>query len=305
MKRKIIVLTPTKNESWIIEHFLQVTSQFADHIIIADQNSEDNTVEICKRFLKVTIIENANPSFNEDERQLLLINYARSNFPGENVLLALDADEIASAPSINSNHWNKLREAAVGSVFYFEKPDLFPGLNMCVRHKDSLYPMAFVDDGSIIHHTKKVHSIRIPVTSQSIRVEIDNIVFLHYSYVRSKVQRAKFRFYSVQEAMLASSPWYRRRRRYRAPNHLLPTSKGEPVEMDWFDYSSIMSVTPFHFEDNQDCWYDKMVQNILDEQGGKKFWLDDIWDKEWNKTTDIKPPFLIQLLARLSDIFNK
>jgi len=34
---RIVVVTPVRNEAWILERFLSVTSRFADHIIIADQ----------------------------------------------------------------------------------------------------------------------------------------------------------------------------------------------------------------------------------------------------------------------------
>lgn len=94
---KKIVLTPTKNEEWIIELFLKITSLFADHIIIADQFSTDKTVEIAKKFPKVIIIENDNTEYDEQYRQKLLIDKARSLFPGNNLLLALDADEIITA----------------------------------------------------------------------------------------------------------------------------------------------------------------------------------------------------------------
>ncbi|WP_260675883.1 MULTISPECIES: hypothetical protein [Nostocales] len=33
---KIVVMTPVKNEAWIVDRFLSVTSQFADYIIIAE-----------------------------------------------------------------------------------------------------------------------------------------------------------------------------------------------------------------------------------------------------------------------------
>ena len=44
-KPKLIVITPVKNESWILEKFLTFTSLWADYIIIADQNSTDNSIE--------------------------------------------------------------------------------------------------------------------------------------------------------------------------------------------------------------------------------------------------------------------
>ncbi|MFX4883847.1 glycosyltransferase family 2 protein, partial [Acinetobacter baumannii] len=80
MQRKIIVLTPIKNEAWILKTFLEVTSFFADHIIIADQGSTDESRDIALSFEKVILIPNNDTRFNEVTRQQLLINYCRSNF---------------------------------------------------------------------------------------------------------------------------------------------------------------------------------------------------------------------------------
>jgi glycosyltransferase involved in cell wall biosynthesis len=62
---KIVVLTPIKNEEWILERFLSVTSQFADLIIIADQNSTDSSRNICQKYPKVKLIENKSDQYDE------------------------------------------------------------------------------------------------------------------------------------------------------------------------------------------------------------------------------------------------
>jgi len=72
----IICLTPVKNESWILEKFLKCASLWADHIIVADQNSQDNSREIAAKFPKVHIINNPS-QFHEGERQALLLREAR------------------------------------------------------------------------------------------------------------------------------------------------------------------------------------------------------------------------------------
>jgi glycosyltransferase involved in cell wall biosynthesis len=94
---KIVVITPVKNEAWILDRFLAVTSQFADCIIIADQNSTDGSLTIYKNYPKVILIQNESEQFNEAERQILLIQKARELVPEHKILLALDADEILAA----------------------------------------------------------------------------------------------------------------------------------------------------------------------------------------------------------------
>lgn len=95
MDRKIVVLTPVRNEKWVLDCFLLAASQFADHIIILDQMSVDGSREIARRYEKVILIDNPSEDFNERERQEMLLREARK-LGENNVLIALDADEIPS-----------------------------------------------------------------------------------------------------------------------------------------------------------------------------------------------------------------
>src|SRR5437667_3161139 len=92
----IICLTPVKNEAWILDRFLQCASLWADHIIVADQCSEDESREIVGRHPKVILIENPSPVYDEGARQKLLLEAAR-RIPGKRLLIALDADEMLTA----------------------------------------------------------------------------------------------------------------------------------------------------------------------------------------------------------------
>ena len=54
---KIIGLLPVKNEAWVLPHALASLSAFCDVVIVADQNSDDASREICRTFPKVVLIE--------------------------------------------------------------------------------------------------------------------------------------------------------------------------------------------------------------------------------------------------------
>ena len=85
-----MVLTPIRNEAWILDRFLAVTSPLADHIILADQGSTDGSRAIAARYSNVVLIDNDDPGFDEARRQRLLLERARQLVPGPKVLLALD-----------------------------------------------------------------------------------------------------------------------------------------------------------------------------------------------------------------------
>ncbi|QGW29724.1 glycosyltransferase family 2 protein [Phnomibacter ginsenosidimutans] len=306
----IVVLTPTKNEAWIIKYFLEATLNFAHHIIIADQNSTDETVSICNEYSNVTVIKNESDKYDEAYRQMLLLDTARKMFPGDKIIFALDADEIISADSIDAAAWIDLKKQKPGTVFYFEKPELYINTTQTIRYYHRYYPLAFIDDDTISHHPKAVHSIRIPTSIAQPKVEIDTIKFLHVAYLRPKTQRAKYRFYAVQENMLNTSPWYRRRRRYRNGNHLLHWEVVENAPNEWFKYESQIKIDLSEISDPEISWYDLAIKEAFEKYGTRKFWLDDIWDQEWQtifkSSPRIKnPPKFLTSLLKFTDKFNK
>ena len=92
MERKLVVLTPVKNEAWILPLFCASTSLWADHIIVADQQSTDGSREIVSKFPKVTLITNDSPDLDENYRDALLVNKARELVGTNGILFRIDAD---------------------------------------------------------------------------------------------------------------------------------------------------------------------------------------------------------------------
>jgi glycosyltransferase involved in cell wall biosynthesis len=88
---KNIVLMPVRNEAWIIRETLENISAWADHIIIADQQSTDATRDIIKKFPKATIVEN-NATGHSNAVRWLLLEEARKITP-QSRIWCLDADE--------------------------------------------------------------------------------------------------------------------------------------------------------------------------------------------------------------------
>jgi len=88
---KIIALMPVKNEAWILPYTLESLSKICDHIIIADQNSDDGSFEIYKKFSKVEVITN-NEKIHSNKVRWSLLDRARE-YEGKNIILNVDADE--------------------------------------------------------------------------------------------------------------------------------------------------------------------------------------------------------------------
>ncbi len=279
--KKIVVLTPVKNDAWILERFLRVTSEFADAIIVADQRSTDGSGEIAGRFQRVLLIENDEGDFDNASRQLLLIERARKEWGKSNLLLALDADEILAADALQSEGWAAFRELTAGTVIAFEKPDLIGGADRCIRYEKH-FPMAYVDDGAE-HIPDAVHSVRIPYPTSASRIDVDDVKVVHYAFTRPLVQAAKMRMYSIRENLGGEWSPFRRRRIYPARNDYTKRGRVGPAKEEWFQGWENRGIDMRTVEDEEISWYDLEALRRFASFGCRRFWLDDIWTIDWEK----------------------
>jgi glycosyltransferase involved in cell wall biosynthesis len=314
-KPKIVVVTPIKNEDWILDRFLSVTSQFADLIIIADQNSTDGSRDICQKYPKVKLIENKSDQYDEASRQILLLQTARELVPEHKIILALDADEILAANAINTIGWQTMLKAPPGTVLCFEKPDLYLTPQQCIRY-DVAWPLGYVDDG-IEHNPKKVHSIRIPVPDNARRLEINDVKFLHYALLRTLAQRSKYRIYSVVENTLKTKSLFTRRKAYSINIDWSQQAIIKSTPNEWFESWDNMGIDTKSIVDNKYYWWDYEILSYFVKYGVEQFWLDDIWDFDWEgfrlyaKSMGISnipdfsinsPPIILELLIYIIDV---
>ena len=286
MKPKIIVITPVKNEEAILHRFLSVTSQFADEILVADQLSTDSSREICSKYKKVTLIQNSGEYYCEAERQQLLISTARKLWPEPKILLGLDADEVLAADAMQSIDWRTMLAAAPGTILLFEKPDLLPGLDKCLRYPSNPVPLGFVDDGFTTHNPREIHSPRVPQPANAVRLLLPNIKILHYALVRIQTQLAKVRFYAVQENLKQSSPLRHRRAWYGNFYHkqyVAPAASAQSTPPEWFVGWETMGIDMRKLHENALTWHEIEVLRAFARFGERRFWLDPIWDIDWNE----------------------
>ena len=304
---KIVVMTPVKNEAWILNRFLSVTSQFADYIIIADQNSTDESTAICKKYPKVILIENNSENFNEAERQLLLLRTARELISEPKILLALDADEILAANATETQSWQTIINAKPGTVLFFEKPDLFITTHQCIR-TGIMTPLGYVDDGAE-HKPLPIHSIRIPIPEYALRLHIHDVKVLHYSLTRIDAHAAKTRFYAVLENVLKVGNAVGRRYHYYSKQDYKSLGKVESAPQEWFSNWENMGIDMHTIVHQKYYPYDFEVLRYFQKYKPRRFWIEDIWKHDWEtcrqyaKSLGIKniPDYQIQKRAKIVD----
>lgn len=278
----IVVLTPLKNDAWILRRFLEVTSVFADRILIADQGSTDGGLEICAKFDKVTVLDNSASDYNEASRQAMLIDAARRLVPMPRILMALDSDEILAADALGKPGWQRMLGAAPGTAVFFEKPNVYLSVaNVERRPLDFLG--AFVDDGAAEHQAKRVHSARLPTPPGCPTLVLDDVKILHYALARPEAQIAKIRMYAALENLMGTKTAYWRRRYYWSRRVLRPLGPVEPTPRAWLAGWEERGIDMTTIEDVQPYWQDLATLDLLIEHGSRRFWLDDIWKKDWQQ----------------------
>ncbi len=279
---KIIVLTPVKNEAWILDRFLSVTSQFADRIIIADQNSTDGSLEIYKKYPKVHLINNKDSQYDEASRQLLLLKTARELEPdAKRILLAFDADEVLTADSVTNPGWKTMLDSKPGTVLFFEKPDLYIDTNKAIRYSDP-WPLGYVDDG-VEHKPLKIHSIRVPQPEYADKLYLDDVKIMHYTLTRINAQNSKLMYYSMLENVYKKNHFLARRRIYVRNFDYVNKNKLEATPAKWFEGWEKLGIDMRTISTETKFWYEDEALKLFSEYGSKKFWLDNIWDNSWAK----------------------
>lgn len=306
-KRPIhIVMTPVRNEAWVLRAFLTATSLWADHIIVADQMSTDGSRDIYNEFPKVIVIDNKNPEFNESERQAMLVAKAREVAAGRDMLLwGLDADEIIAANAFETDDWQKILTSKQGAVFWFNWALIAPDLKHYQVSSRS-YPWCFHDDGVEPHgnYVRNMHSMRIPYPMDEHDMTfVKDFLVLHLAWVNPFRVAAKRRFYTFVDWEMNHRSAISLARSYTVtpdttPYHPIPTAMLYTQERNGFDIWSLVRT------DEKHCWMDDYVIERLHRHTQKDTAKLMIWDDCFLEDSRLKDPrgWLIKFVHRYLEI---
>jgi len=284
---KIIAAMPSRNEAWIIERNLKCLSAFCDAIIVADQNSTDATRGICRGFPKVHLVDNPSNEFNERERRQILLDAVRS-FNGQNLVLALDADEILTATILNP--------CTLTSLIDQMKPGMSAMFQWITLWR---HPFRYRDDQSVWSNNWKhfaywdnrrlrfeghqIHLPRAPESTLTHAVRFKGIKVLHYQFVTWQRMLSKQRYYRVLERVMSPA------KTLDAINQTYVITRDErgmvlkQVPDEWVRPWQDMGVDLEHFAEEELYWYDIEVLRFFAQHGVKSFADLDIWDVDWEQ----------------------
>jgi hypothetical protein len=279
-KVKIICLTPVRNNACLLNRFLSAASLWADHIIICDQMSTDESRVIAKKYSKVILIDNPSEKYSESARQKLLINEARK-IEGQRLLITLDADEIFTPNVITSTEWKTILSSRPGTIFKFQWANFRP--DMKSMWFGAHFPWGLMDDGSPHEEDKIMHSYRIPLPSTKDIIYLNQIKVIHFQYTDWEKMQSKHRFYQCIETI--NFPRKSAINIYRTYHHMnnIPLNQIIPIPEDWINqYDRLgIDITSVYVETMN--WFDQQGLNIIEEYGAVRFKKLNIWDINWQE----------------------
>ena len=301
----IIVVTPVRNEAWVLDAFLTCTSSWADYIILADQHSDDGTREIARRYEKVILIDNPTEEWYENICRARLLEEA-AKIPGDKIIFGLDADEFLSEGFETTESWRRIVNSHENEIFCFKWLNLFDDFST-VEFTTSYFDWLghFDESVDIVEEYRRreehaIHCARIPCLEEARckYVFVDDIWVVHLAKLNHERIRQKFDFYQVtclDKNKERTNPI----RLYRSYNKYYPDNLShldDAVRLcckgSTDDYSQLVKSSDYgqHYVDE--------MARVFQREGTDKFLELCIWDNPYLKKAGISPeiPWKYRLL---------
>jgi len=288
-----IVLTPVRNEAWVLRAFLEATSLWADYIIIADQMSTDGSREIASEYPKVILVDNNRQEMHQAATRRLLFEEAKK-IKGDKTLFALDADEFLVGDFVNTPDWDSIVHSKPNDVFCWRwmnlsgddksKCSIGPHYYWAVHASDDLWDGVFPDN--------YIHEWRLPWPPQATddnKHLLDGFFSIHLAWVNQARQRNKERFYQV--STVGKEPKKSKVSIYRQ-YHYEETTVFVDLPHDAYKFYEDHDLDIWKYVDLNDdgAYYTSEVLRYFKRDGINSFAMLDIWDKDWMQKNGIADP---------------
>ncbi len=291
----IIVVTPVRNEAWVIDAFLTCASSWADYILLADQHSDDGTREIASRYEKVRLIDNDLAEMNQAATRELLFREV-DKIEGDKIVFALDADEFLSEGFDKTEDWRRIMESEPNEIFCFKWLNLYGDYKHAVPNTGYMEWACHFGPGISLaqeYHNferRAVHEMRVPClpTTRVSYVLLDGIVFVHLARLNLVRQMNKEAFYQVSsvaklQKRMSAIGLYR-------SYHSSPSEKEELKDEAslYIVNADVDARSLVRTGDVGQYYIDEMVK-IIRRDGFKKYLKIDLWDNPYLIAAGISP----------------
>lgn len=290
----VVVITPVRNEAWVLDAFLTCTSSWADRIIVADQHSTDGSREIARKYEKVTLIDNDALEMNQAEARKLLFCEV-DKMVGDKIVMALDADEFLSLGFEKTEGWKRIMNSNPNEIFCFKWQNLYGDYKHTIPDIGYMeWGCHFAPNVSLLDaysrcENRAVHEMRIPCLpeAEATYIQVSDIRFVHLARLNLIRQKNKEDFYQVsslaklQKKMSPISL-------FRMYNQNYPTDFLEAETSLYCVGNHVDARCMIKTGDVGQYYIDEMVQ-VFQREGTDGFLKLCIWDNPYLKGAGINP----------------
>lgn len=289
----LVVMTPVRNEAWVLRAFLEATSLWADYIIIADQMSIDGSRKIAKEYPKVILVDNERKEMHQAATRRLLFEEAKK-IEGDKILFALDADEFLAADFVHTEDWKMILNSQPNDVFCWRwmnlsgddhsKCAIGPYYYWAVHASDDLWDGVFPDN--------YIHEWRLPWPPQARddnKHELEDLFSIHLAWVNQNRKRNKERFYQV--STVAKEPQKSKVGIFRQYHYMEVTHWVDLPEKSYkFYMDNGVDVWKYVDLTDEGTYYTAEVLKYFERDGVRRYAMLDIWDEGWMLSNGIADP---------------
>lgn len=262
---KIIALMPVKNEGWILDYTLTCLENFVDEIIVLENGSTDNTVDILSKH-QVRVINRTFDAFGSRRKELL----RAGREDGGTHFVFLDADEVFTA-DLRNDFRGILEKMKPGQkivlrwLAMWKSPFVFRDDNSVWsnNYKDFIFCEDNISDfDDTIAHEPRTPGDNAP--SRIIKLETYGGV-MHYNFVPWEHVQAKQKWAGYMELTKNLGPARVIASKYKITEDD-PTARVSPIKASWIDGYHI----PSGLENVPPGWHIDAVKQ-MEQQYGKDF----------------------------------
>ncbi|HZW61610.1 MAG TPA: glycosyltransferase family 2 protein [Candidatus Babeliales bacterium] len=288
-QNKIVALIPVRNEQHIIKQCLTALSLYADAIVVLDDCSDDNTLEIIKTLSQECRIERilTKATWYRDEyedRSRLL--QAGREIGGTHFIL-IDADEMFTANCLQNNFLReKILKLNPGERLGLVWIQLWRSLDY-YRHDNSCWSNAygdfiFCDDGICSYVQEKVHTSRRTPNLNGALYLIEGYQYglMHFQFVNWRNLLIKQAWYRCLEHILLPEQEVTEINKKYAPSKNEQDIVLALSPREWFEGYAFFDPSIFAIPEG---WKEKQVLKWFKEYGKDYFAHLDIWDIDWDR----------------------
>lgn len=259
ISKKIVVLSPMRDEGWCADSFFESCSLWADHVLVSDQSASDAVRFLAEKYPKVEVMRNSTSSYNELANRSNLLLEGRARF-GNSVFISLDADERLTANVLDPRIQEIIRNLPGGTALSVPFANLTPEMSYWEVPLD---PIGFSDDGRSASVTDHIHFPRTCISEFDSTVDL-GLKILHLQYLDQVRFKSKVDWYKLLEVTRLGSrspvSTFRRYSHFQA----IRASDLKPIAPDMVEGYHKAGVDPLMINHDSEFWWEGDVEIMLE-----------------------------------------